>query len=253
MKSGKLALGFLIASLFGAAALSLTPKQQQLRHAHVQAAYREKEAGVKKLFADKGLSYPPQRLFLRVLKRDRLVELWAAGRRADALILVTAFNICASSGGLGPKRQRGDGQVPEGFYCINDFNPESSFYLSLGVSYPNKSDIVLKTGRDPGGAIYIHGNCVTIGCMPITDDKIKELYVIALDAAAAGQDRIPVHIFPARLDSAGFSALKVEFAPNQKLLAFWSNLKQGYDLFERDHLVPKVSISARGKYLFPGN
>jgi murein L,D-transpeptidase YafK len=245
--------GLLAVSFLCALALALPLKQQQLRHGHVQAAYREKEAGAKKLFADKGVAYPPQRLLLRVLKRERLVELWAAGRRADKLALITAFNICASSGGLGPKRQRGDGQVPEGFYYINHFNPESSFYLSLGVSYPNASDRLLKTGRDPGGAIYIHGDCVTIGCIPLTDDKIKELYVIALDVTTAGLDKIPVHIFPARLDSAGFAALKTEFGTNRELLEFWANLKQGYDRFERDHLIPNVSISAKGKYLFPGN
>jgi murein L,D-transpeptidase YafK len=246
-------LGFLAASLFCATAPALTLKQQQLRHTHVQAAYREKEAGMKKLFADKGVAYPPQKIMLRVLKRERMIELWAAGRRADKLSLVTAYNICASSGGLGPKRQRGDGQVPEGFYHINHFNPESSFYLSLGVSYPNAADRVRAGAHDPGGAIYIHGNCVTIGCMPITDDKIKELYVIALDAAANGQDQIPVHIFPARLDSAGFAALKTEFGSNQSLLEFWANLKQGYDRFDRDHLIPWVSISPKGKYLFIGN
>jgi len=250
-KHESLIYGLLAASLFCAAAPALSLKQQQLRHGHVQAAYREKEAGAKKLFADKGVAYPPQRLLLRVLKRERLVELWASGRRADKLALITAYNICASSGGLGPKRQRGDGQVPEGFYHINHFNPESSFYLSLGVSYPNTSDLVLKIGRDPGGAIYIHGNCVTIGCMPLTDDKIKELYVIALDATAGGLDKIPVHIFPAKLDSAGFSALNAEFGANKALLEFWTNLKQGYDRFELEHIVPKVSISAKGKYLFP--
>lgn len=253
MNSKKIFIGCLAGLLLCATALALTFKQQQLRYSHVQAAYREKEADAKKLFADKGVAYPPRRLLLRVLKRERLVELWAASHVSDKLALVTAYNICASSGGLGPKRQRGDGQVPEGFYHINHFNPESSFYLSLGVSYPNASDRLLKTGRDPGGAIYIHGDCVTIGCVPLTDDKIKELYVIALDATAGGLDNIPVHIFPAKLDSAGFSALGTEFGQNKALIDFWTNLKQGYDRFERDHLVPKVSISAKGKYLFPNN
>ncbi|MDI6739386.1 MAG: L,D-transpeptidase family protein [Candidatus Edwardsbacteria bacterium] len=244
---GKL-LGFFVAVLVCTAAFALT-HEQQLRYAHVQAAYRGKEADVKRLFATKGIDYPPKRLFIRVFKREQMIELWAAAKSTDKYGLITTYNICASSGELGPKRRRGDGQVPEGFYHINHFNPESSFYLSLGVSYPNRSDIILKTGRDPGGAIYIHGDCVTIGCIPITDDKIKELYVIALDAAG-GQAQIPVHIFPAKLDSAGFVALNSEFKANGKRLEFWTNLKQGYDIFERERIVPKVGINGKGEYVF---
>jgi murein L,D-transpeptidase YafK len=237
-------------TVWGPSLHALTFKQEQLRHAHVQAAYREKEAAVKKRFADKGITFPPGKLFIRIFKREAQVELWAASRPADPLSLVATYGICSSSGELGPKRQRGDCQVPEGFYRINHFNPESSFYLSLGVSYPNRSDQILKTGRDPGGAIYIHGDCVTIGCMPITDEKIKELYVAALDASDQNRREITVHIFPARLDSAGFAALQREFGEDRKLIAFWTNLKQGYDRFERDRIVPTVSISAKGKYLF---
>ncbi len=230
-----------------------TFKQQQLRHAHVQAAYRDKEAAVKKLLADKGVAYPPGRLFIRVFKREGRLELWAASRPAERLALVASYDICAASGGPGPKRRRGDGQVPEGFYRINHFNPTSTFYLSLGVSYPNRSDVLRKTGRDPGGAIYIHGDCVTIGCMPLTDDKIKDVYVAALEASDQNRREVPVHIFPCRMDSAGMAALRAEFKDDRALLDFWAELKPGFDRFERDRMVPKASISAKGKYLFPGN
>jgi len=44
-----------------------------------------------------------------------------------------------ASGKLGPKRQQGDMQIPEGFYHISGFNPASNFYLSLRINYPNPS------------------------------------------------------------------------------------------------------------------
>ena len=58
----------------------------------------------------------------------------------------------------------------------------SAYYLSMRVSYPNASDRILKAGKSAGGAIMVHGNCVTIGCIPITDEYIKELYILCLDA-----------------------------------------------------------------------
>ncbi|HTY08754.1 MAG TPA: L,D-transpeptidase family protein [Candidatus Edwardsbacteria bacterium] len=248
-KKGGLAL--IVASMLCAASLSAaTFKQQQLRYVHVQAAYRDKETAVKALFAKKGILFPPQRALVRVLKREQQVELWAAAKAGDEMTLIASYDICASSGGLGPKRQRGDGQVPEGFYHINHFNPESSFYLSLGVSYPNAADKIRAGAQDPGGAIYIHGNCVTIGCMPITDDKIKELYVALLETSANGGREIPVMIFPAKLDSAGCAALQREYKGQTDLLAFWSNLRQGYELFERYHTPPKVSNDRKGVYAF---
>ena len=51
-----------------------------------------------------------------------------------------SYPICAGSGDLGPKRERGDGQVPEGLYEIDRFNPTSRYHLSLRVNYPNLSD-----------------------------------------------------------------------------------------------------------------
>ena len=238
------------AALCVSSVLALTLKQQQLRYLHVQAAYREKEAVVKALFAKKGIAFPPKQALVQVFKREQRVELWASAKNGDEMTFIASYAICASSGELGPKRRRGDGQVPEGFYHINHFNPESSFYLSLGVSYPNAADKARAAGHDPGGAIYIHGNCVTIGCMPITDDRIKELYVALLETSANGGREIPVQIFPAKLDSAGFSALRREYKDQPDLISFWANLRQGYDLFERYHMPPKVSIDRNGVYTF---
>jgi murein L,D-transpeptidase YafK len=224
-------------------------KQRQLEYPRVRAAFIEKEPRLKTRYSEKGLRYPPANIFIRIFKREKQLEVWA-GSGQNGYQLAEIYDICSSSGGLGPKRARGDLQVPEGFYHISHFNPASSFHLSLGLSYPNRSDRILKKGSDPGGAIYIHGDCVTIGCIPITDDRIKELYVLAVEARAAGQARIPVQVFPARLDSLNFAALKREYAGEAGLIRFWENLKTGYDRFQSSGRVPRVIIDSSGKYLF---
>jgi len=226
-----------------------TFKQRQLGYDRVRAAFTEKEDALRRLCKDKDFPYPPGELFVRIIKGERAVEVWARGG-GPKYRLLTTYAVCSPSGQLGPKRKRGDLQVPEGFYYINDFNPHSNFYLSLGISYPNRSDLLLKEGRDPGGAIYLHGSCVTIGCVPITDDKIKELYALAVEARSAGQERIPVHIFPSRLDSAGMATLESAFPDSPKLLDFWRNLARGYRLFEERGVPPRISVNSKGRYIY---
>jgi murein L,D-transpeptidase YafK len=222
-------------------------KSQQTKFARVQTAMKEKSEAAKQLFAAKNLSYPPQEIFLRVFKREGVLQLWA--RAVRNFILVKEYKICAASGSLGPKRRQGDSQVPEGFYYIDRFNPLSNFYLSMGLNYPNESDKILGTKSNLGGDIFIHGNCVSIGCMAMTDDQIKELYLIAVEAKAAGQNRIPVHIFPAKMNQAGMKRLAVEAAQNQSLLNFWRNLQEGYEAFETHRRLPSISVDRQGRYI----
>jgi murein L,D-transpeptidase YafK len=228
-------------------------KREQLRYPRVRAASAEKLESVKKLFAARKLPFPPIRLLIRIFKADKQLELWSSASDAAGYQLVKTYPICSSSGKLGPKRQEGDLQVPEGFYFIDSFNPQSNFFLSMRVNYPNESDRILGVKGDLGGLIYIHGNCVTIGCVPITDDGIKELYLVAVEARAAGQTKIPVHIFPTRLDAAGMDRLAVlakDSSDKETLLAFWKNLQPGYEYFEKNRLLPKVTVDKKGRYLF---
>jgi len=244
-----------------------TFKEDQLRFKRVRIAVQDKEEVLKTLFTQKALPYPPREIFIRAFKEEKVLELWARSALDKPFVLLKAFDICSLSGGLGPKRRQGDLQVPEGFYVIDKFNPASAFYLSLSIDYPNASDRILSDPVSPGGEIYIHGSCVTIGCMPLTDDKIKEVYLLAVEAKSGGQDKIPVHIFPARLNQANMSILKDRLARSdfsirswkkepqgqvEDLMAFWQNLKEGYDLFEQNKIVPSYSVSqVTGKYLFP--
>jgi murein L,D-transpeptidase YafK len=98
--------------------------------------------------------------------------------------------------------------------------------------------------------IFVHGNCVTIGCLPITDDGIKQVYWLAVLARQSGQRHIPIWIFPARLTNEEFRALAQAHRGDNELVAFWGNLKQGFDFFEKDHRPPVISVTREGFYHF---
>jgi murein L,D-transpeptidase YafK len=221
-------------------------KTTQLKNSRVKTAYDEKEAVVKNYFKEKGISYENFTLFIRALKKERKLEVWVKPNGKTEFTLLHQYDFCSVSGALGPKRREGDLQIPEGVYHINHFNPLSNFYLSLGVSYPNASDRVLSDKTSPGGAIYVHGNCVTIGCIPITDDKIKELYVLAVEATENGQKKIPIHIFPSRLDQGSLASLEKE---NSEHKAFWRNLQGVYQDFETSKKLRGVSVNSKGEYV----
>jgi murein L,D-transpeptidase YafK len=223
---------------------------QQFQYPRVRIAAKEKDDALRRMFADKKLPYPPRAILFRAFKKEAQLELWASDKAGDSLTLVHTYAICATSGVLGPKRKFGDVQVPEGFYELDWFNPQSNFFLSLHISYPNSADRILGSRANPGGDIFLHGNCVTIGCIPITDEGIKEVYWLAVQVHAAGQRHIPMEIFPARLTGEGFHSL-AQSHPNQpELLAFWSNLRQGFDLFEKEHRLPRVTVASDGRYQF---
>ncbi|MGH1412486.1 MAG: L,D-transpeptidase family protein [Pelagimonas sp.] len=90
----------------------------------------------------------------------------------------------------GDKKVRGDGRTPEGDYFIDRRNPNSQFYLSIGISYPNAQDIAeaKALGRSPGGDIFIHGRPNnrkrrrgqdwTAGCIAVTNAEMRDIYAM---------------------------------------------------------------------------
>ncbi|MBX9851755.1 MAG: L,D-transpeptidase family protein [Cytophagaceae bacterium] len=224
-------------------------KTAQLKFPRVKAAYDIKEQGLKELLESKNLNLSSLEIFIRAFKKEEDLEVWGRKKGTTKFQLIKTYKICASSGMEGPKRSRGDDQVPEGFYHVNIFNPESMFHLSLGLNYPNQADRYF-CDTNPGGDIYIHGNCITIGCMPMTDDKIKEIYIMALEAKNAGQSKINVHIFPCRLDEENMKELEQKHSDDKSLTDFWRNIKTGYDWFETNKSLPEITVSRQGKYLF---
>ena len=220
----------------------------QLTHSRVKIAYQEKEKVVKSYFILHDLLYEGFHIFIRGFKKEGELEVWVREKGGKSYLLLHTYPFCSSSGELGPKRKEGDLQIPEGIYHINHFNPKSNFYLSLGINYPNASDRILGDPERPGSAIYIHGNCVTVGCIPITDDKIKELYVLAVEAKNNGQDNIPVHIFPARLSDVELNTLSKQY-DSPELVRFWRNLQPVYKQFEDTRQLKRITVSKDGAYV----
>ena len=225
-------------------------KSSQLNFPRVQQAYRDKNQEVGQLLQKNKITRESLKIFIRIFKKEQTVELWAKNKQDREFRLLRKYPFCTFSGDLGPKTKQGDGQIPEGFYSINTFNPESNFYLSLGISYPNQADRIRCHHNNPGGEIFIHGNCVTIGCIPITDDKIKELYIFAVEAKNNGQENIHVHTFPASLTNENLAWLEDHYKTDPERIIFWKNLKEGFDIFETARKVPVVFITNDGKYHF---
>ena len=154
------------------------------------------------------------------------------------------------SGAMGPKRMEGDYQVPEGFYHINEFNPNSNYHLSLGLNYPNSSDRILSDSLRPGSAIYIHGNCVSTGCIAISDIPIEEVYILSTQARNQGQEFIPVHVFPVRYSNKkSMDYLMEATRSNPSLQHFSSNIKAVFDYFELKKELPIIMVNRKGEYV----
>lgn len=129
----------------------------------------------------------PRRLVshLVVYKHDRRLEVW----HRDTL--VRAIKVCLGQDPVGPKRQEGDSKTPEGVYQLDYANPNSNFYRSFHISYPNKVDLLKAKhkGVSPGGLVMLHG-CGgpgyaisqsagidwTDGCIAVSDAQMDTLW-----------------------------------------------------------------------------
>jgi murein L,D-transpeptidase YafK len=213
-------------------------------------AMKRKEDTLMKQFEEKKLRWPAKYLYIRSFKYDSQLEVWVKQEKNEQFKLFKTYRVCALAGTLGPKRMAGDYQVPEGFYYINEFNPKSNYHLSLGLNYPNTSDRMLSDSLQPGGDIYIHGSCVTTGCIPITDGQIEELYILASQAKNEGEDFIPVHIFPVSFKnqrSVDYLDRYVKQFPEYKGLS--ERFRQVYYYFDKHKNLPVIMVNEKGEYV----
>lgn len=244
---------FLLILIFSAASAFVPGKKTfeeiQKGYSRVHQAYERKERYVNERCEEYGIS--PENfgsMFIRVFKQEKILEVWVQ-RPDKKYVRFNRFKIYAGSGTLGPKRQQGDRQVPEGYYYINDFNPQSNYHLSLGINYPNESDMRLSTAPKKGGDIYIHGNEVSIGCLAMSDYYIEDIYIYAVKARNQGQQKIPVHIYPfyPTTNNVAYYTNKPEYKKYKK---FWTNLAQGFQFFEKSNRLPEITVNLTGYYDF---
>lgn len=216
----------------------------------VPATLSAREEMLEKQLKAKGFEWPVKYMYIRSFKYDGQLEVWLKNDSKEKYKLFKTFKVCLQSGAMGPKRVQGDFQVPEGFYYINEFNPNSAYHLALGLNYPNASDKILSDPLRPGNGIYIHGSCVSVGCIPVTDYDIEEIYILASAAKASGEDFIPVHIFPVRYNRKKSLEFYENYLKNNPSLAkFGQQLRTAYDEFETTKQVPVILVDSKGDYV----
>src|ERR1035437_10056453 len=131
---------FAVIILSSAFALKTSFLAEQKKFPRVKTAYTDKETLLSEKLKAANLNLDNINILITVFKNEKELNIYVKKKSEKKYKKLTSYEICASSGELGPKRNQGDGQVPEGFYYIEKFNPSSNYYLSLGVSYPNKAD-----------------------------------------------------------------------------------------------------------------
>ncbi|HCE57621.1 MAG TPA: hypothetical protein DER09_07350 [Prolixibacteraceae bacterium] len=223
-------------------------KAKQLNFTRVREAFAAKEKTVSKTLVANSLSRDSLQIYLRAFKTEKIIELWAKNIAEPKFKLIKEFPICEISGNIGPKRRSGDLQVPEGFYYISDLNPFSKYYLSMQINYPNASDSIRGIKGRLGNLIFIHGACESSGCISITDEKIKELYVYFIEARNAGQQKVEITIFPSKLEDKAYEKLTKVYSKDKDKTSLWADLKNSYDYFERKKVPPTVKFLKNGSH-----
>jgi murein L,D-transpeptidase YafK len=197
-------------------------------------------AQTRALLAEKGMREDSPML-IRIFKAESELEIWKA-RDDGRFAHFKTYPICNYSGDLGPKLREGDRQAPEGFYMVTEdlMNPQSEFHLAFNIGYPNAYDAAYgRTGKH----IMVHGDCKSRGCYAMTDAVMEEIYILAREALAGGQQAFQIQAYPFRMTEANLSRHK-----NNKWYGFWRNLKEGYDQFEATRVPPRVDVCER-RYL----
>lgn len=181
-------------------------------------------------------------ILLRAFKKEAEIELWKRAANGR-FVHVKTYPICRWSGQLGPKKREGDRQTPEGFYSVakTQMNPNSRYYLSFDIGYPNALDQSLGY---TGSAVMVHGICSSMGCYAMTNPVAGELFSIAREAFAGGQAAFQFQSYPFRMSAANLARHRGD--PN---IAFWRQLKEGSDRFEATGQEVVTTIGP-GRYLF---
>lgn len=136
-----------------------------------------------------------------VKKSERIMELHKDGA------VYRTYRISLGDQPRGHKFQEGDERTPEGNYVLDWRNPNSSYYKSIHVSYPNSLDraVARSMGVSPGGMIMIHGlpNWLssprlaaeyrsrdwTDGCIAVGNEEMDEIWQLVRDGT-------PITILP---------------------------------------------------------
>ncbi len=217
-----------------------------------------------------GIKFPPRYVMFRFFKEEKEFEIWASEKRSDTLKLLATLPVCAVDDRAGTKLQQGDGKTPEGFYTckilygstnwfmwikLNNNEIGNSGEVGYGSSFKMCIDYPLQIDRnrtrkilgkaDPGGAICLHGNCVSVGCISFENKNFLPVFLSALYHNSKTYGYPKIQIFPFRFSEKDKKELSEtvssEMSPEQ-LRLFWSELEKAYKLFEKNHKAIKVGF-----------
>ncbi len=215
-----------------AADLPTTPRAETL-----MSQTRQK---IEKELKEKGFAVG-QPVYVRIFKLPGTLELWM-DKGHGSYDLFKTYKVCNYSGFPGPKVNEGDWQSPEGFYNVSakQMKPNSQYHLAFDVGYPNDFDA---SNNRSGSLIMVHGDCQSVGCFAMTDNRIEEIYLLTHAALLRGQEQFSVHIFPFALTPQNMK----KFAASP-WIKFWKSLEPGFSAFEHYRQVPEVAV-ANGEYV----
>jgi murein L,D-transpeptidase YafK len=193
------------------------------------------------LMSEKGMNRANP-VLIRSFKKESELEIWKMASDGQYKLLKT-YPMCRWSGQLGPKKREGDRQAPEGFYNITpaQMNPNSAFYLSFNMGYPNSFD---RAHGRTGAHLMVHGACSSSGCYSMSDDQIAEIYAIVREAHNGGQQAVQMQALPFRMTAENLARHRYD-----QHMPFWRNLKEGSDIFEVARVAPRVSV-VQARYAF---
>ncbi len=183
---------------------------------------------------------PGTPILIRIFKEESELELWM--QRGERYVRFATYPVCNWSGTLGPKLAEGDKQSPEGFYSVTrrQLHRSGKWPRSLNLGFPNAHDrSLLRTGS----YILVHGGCSSVGCFAMTDAVISEIFALVEASIAAGQEHVPVHVFPFRMSGANLARRQ-----QSPWGGFWEELKAAYDSFELTGVPPRIS-TCNGRYV----
>lgn len=224
-----------------------TPQKKSRHKENVSFMERQATKKVENKFSSIDVNSENFEMFICIYKLEQIVRVWVREKGSTAEFKnVTQYAFCKISGVLGPKRMENDKQIPEGLYHIDRFNPNSKFHLSLGINYPNASDLVLSDKEKPGDEIFIHGGCVSEGCVSISDSWISELYITSERAKAKGQNDIPVYMFPYAMIDTKYQEFIGKYPQHTD---FWANLKLAFDRIQETKKPINFSVDNKGRYI----
>jgi murein L,D-transpeptidase YafK len=139
--------------------------------------------------ADHPLPVSPTADRVLVLKRERKLYLLRGNK------ILKSYRVALGGHPVGAKTREGDERTPEGDYLLDWHNPDSDYYKSIHISYPNAKDMARarKLRIPPGGDLFIHGQPNdltgsakqsgdwTAGCIAVSNAEMDEIWRAVAD------------------------------------------------------------------------